>query len=460
MWRPLTHVVHTPPLRWKCLLPTLLLAAISLTVMAPSLRSQPPTDDAPPTTETPATETPPPEVDVDFKADILELIDQLDGSRLVGRQTAEQELIKKGPSALPFLPEDPGSLSAEARLRLRRVRAALEKKQARVETKNIVVRLNGAKTLEEALEKISAASGVSFEHGLPSSTPIELGTSGPLSFWQALDTVLDAANLDIDFYGGGESKLALVPRQENRPRRIDSGAYTGVYRLEPTMVTARRVLNNPQLSGLQISIQVAWEPRLTPIGLSLPLNQIQATLDDGTTLTPLSTEGEILIATNSELAFSEIGLPLQLPTGRPRKISTLNGMIEALIPGPQHAFEFPLAKGKADSTVGSVTVEIDAIRPNGTLHEVRMLMKLGEANRSLESHQQWVFDNPAFVTASDGTRREHLGYQLFRQTGNEIGIGYLFDLGENVDDFTFHYKTPTGIVPTKVPFVIPEILLP
>lgn len=398
--------------------------------------------------------------DEDFEADVRELVDQLDASQLIKRQGAERELIDKGPGALPFLPTDRSPLSAEARMRLTRVRMALEKEKAKVQTDAIVIRLAGAETLDAALEKVSAASGVEFELSVDGNTPVELGTVGPLSFWQALDTVLDAARLDIDFYGGGDAKLALVPRAEKRPDRIDSGAYAGVYRLEPMTVNARRVLNNPAQSGMNISIQIAWEPRLTPIGLTLPLDQLQAKLDDGAVLTPLSTEGDINVAANAGLSFSEIGLPLQLPDGRPRKIESLSGLVRALIPGPSAAFKFALKDGTAESQNGSVTVKLDAIRANGPLHELRVLMVLEDANRSLESHRQWVFDNPAYVTSADGTRGEHLGYQVYRETANEVGIGYLFDLGENPDAFSFHYETPTGVVPNEVAFVIPDILLP
>ncbi len=416
---------------------------------APILQAQPPGQ-----SDAPAIST------EDFEADVRELVDQLDADQLLKRQTAERELIEKGVPTIEFLPTDRSTLSAEARMRLSRVRLALEKEKAQEGAEAMTIRLTGAETLDQALERISGASGVEFEFPIDPNTPVELGKIGPLSFWQAVDSVLDAASLDVDFYGGGDGKLALVPRGPNRPERINSGAYAGVYRLEPTIVNARRVLNQPEMSGMNVSIQIAWEPRLTPIGLTLPLDQLVAKLDDGASLTPLKTEGEIHVATNSELAFSELNLPLQLPDGRPRKIVALSGLVRALLPGPMESFEFPLKAGKGEVRKGAVTVQLDAIRANGPLHEIRMLMIMEDADRSLESHRQWIFENPAYVTAPDGTREEHLGYQVFRQTASEVGIGYLFDLGENPDGFTFHYQSPTGVVPNEVRFVIPDIMLP
>lgn len=398
--------------------------------------------------------------DPDFHADILELIDQLDADRLLLRQQAERQLIDKGPAALPLLPTDRQRLSAEAKMRLSRVRLALQKQKAKQGTKAITVRLSGAGTLNEALERISAASGVEFEVDAEANVAIDLGQVGPLSFWQALDIVLDAANLDINFYGGGEGIQVLQPRAEDRPLRVDAGAYAGVYRLEPTRVTARRVFQQPQQSGLSVTIEIAWEPRLTPIGLTVPLSELQAKLDDGTTLTPIDNSGELNVATNPDLAFSELVLPLELPAGRPRKMETLSGVIRALIPGPAEKFAFPLDDGADEQQQGAMTVALEAIRANGALHELRVVIQLKDADRALESHRQWIFENPAYVTAKDGSRLEHLGYQIFRQSSSEVGIGYLFDLSEQPAGFTFHYESPTGVIPNEVAFVVPDLLLP
>lgn len=398
--------------------------------------------------------------DDDFEADVRDLVDQLDAPQLQRRQTAERELIARGPAALPFLPSESAGRSAEARLRLSRVRLELEKQKAKEAAAAIVIRLDGAATLGEALGAITAASGVEFEVPVDLQKPLQLGTPGPLSFWQALDAVLDAASLDINFYGGDTGTLALIPRADDRPKRLDSGAYTGVYRLEATTVTGRRVLNQPMLSGLMVTVEIAWEPRLTPIGLTLPIDQLRATLDNGASLKPQQAEGQIDVAANSDLAFSEINLPLALPEGRPRKIQSLSGVIRALLPGPKEVFRFPLADGPDTSTTGSVSVQLEEVRQNGPLHEVRMILTLDDADRALESHRQWIFENPAYVIADDQSRAEHLGFQVFRQTPSEVGIGYLFDLGGQPDGYTFHYETPTAVVPSEVTFVLNDILLP
>ena len=279
----------------------------------------------------------------------------------------------------------------------------------------------------------------------------------PLPFWHALDLVLDAADLDINFYGGGEGTLLLQKREKHRPSRVDSAAYAGVYRIEPTSITARRNLSNPDLSGLNVSIHIAWQPTTTPIGLTIPVAQLSGRLDDSAVLKPQASGDTIDVATNRDLAFSEFFLPMQLPADQPRKISSLSGLIQAMLPGKQESFELSLGETATAKTVDALTVTVEEVRQNGPLHEIRLGVELKDADRSLESHRHWIFENDAYVQRKDGSRADHLGYQVYRQTASGIGLSYLFDLGDTVGESTLIYTSPTAVIQNEVPFVIQDI---
>ena len=397
----------------------------------------------------------------DLQSDVLEWVDELDAPSLATRKAAERSLIEAGPAALEFLPESKSGFSIEAAERLTRVRKTLMamRTESEVQAESANIRLDQATTLGQALEAISRDSGVEFESRADESiaiTPIET----PLPFWHALDLVLDEANLDINFYGGDRGTLQLVPRRDERPSRVDSAAYAGVYRIEPTSVTSRRSLNQPSLSGLNIGIEISWEPRVTPIGLTIPVKQLAGRLDDEAVLEPQESSDTIDIATNSEIAFSEFYMPMQLPAGQPNKIESLSGIVRALLPGKRQTFELPLAEPTSKRTIDAMTVQIEAVRKNGPLHEIRVGVELQDADRSLESHRHWVFENQAYVRRKDGSRADHLGFEVYRQTESSVGIGYLFDLGDSVNESTFMYESPTAVVPSEVSFVIQDIPLP
>ncbi|WP_419189731.1 hypothetical protein [Stieleria marina] len=395
----------------------------------------------------------------ELKADVLEWVDQLDAPSLSKRKLAEKRLIEAGADALKYLPEKKAGVSIEAIERLVRVRKALMMSKTQTQSSAITIRLNDVADLGEALEAISRDSGVEFEHQADESQKID-PVATPLSFWHALDLVLDQANLDVNFYGGDRGVLALQPREEGRTSRVDSAAYTGVYRIEPMSVNSRRVLNQPSQSGMNVAMEIAWEPRMTPIGLTIPISQLSGKLDDGNSIKPQESGEKIDIATNADLAFSEFYLPLELPVGRPGKIKSLSGTIEALLPGKTQTFELPLKEPNPKKTIDALTVEVEEIRKNGTLHEVRVGLKLVDPDRSLESHRHWIFENPLYVRLKDGSRAEHLGYETYRQSKDGVGIGYLFELGDSYSEATLVYESPTAVVNNEVNFVIQDIKLP
>ena len=396
---------------------------------------------------------------IDFKSDVLEWVDELDAPSLTKRKTAEKKLIEAGPTALQFLPEQKQGVSIEAAERLARVRKALMGMRTETQSAAISVRLDKAKTLGEALEAISRDSGVEFEHNADESLKID-PVATPLSFWHAVDLVLDQVSLDVNFYGGDRGVLQLIPRAEDRPSRVDAAAYAGVYRIEVTSINSRRALNKPSQSAMNVSMEIAWEPRMTPIGMTIPIDQVSGKLDDDEPLEPQDSGEKIDIATNADIAFSEFYLPLELPSGHPEKIKTMTGQINAMLPGKKQTFKLKLGEPKKPQTVDSMSVEIEEVRQNGPIHEIRLSVKLEDADRSLESHRHWIFENPLYVIRKDGSRIDHLGYEVYRQTNSGVGIGYLFDLGDDFGEFQLVYESPTAVVNNEVDFLIQDIQLP
>lgn len=389
------------------------------------------------------------------------LVEQLDAPQAGRRAAAEQQLIELGEPIRGLLPADSDDLPPEIRQRLKRVRQRLVAGPPTPEAPPASddVRLAGARTLGAAIEALSRDARVEFDQPLPEDTPVT-PYDAPLPFWHALDHVLDQADLDIDYYGGDANTLRLRPRRENRPSRVDSAAYAGIYRLEPTIVTSQRVLRQSELSGLSVEVELAWKPGVTPIGVSLPMDQLTAAFDDGQSVRAQGEFGSLEVATGREIPSAELRLPMQLPAGQPSKITSLSGRIHSMLPGPMHRFEFPLRTISVSEATGSVTVRLEDVRKNGELHEVRLGVEFASPGTAMDSHRGFLLDNEAFVLRGDGTRIEHLGYQLYRQTNSGIGIGYLFDLGPAIADETFVYETPTAVVKNEIDFIIDDIALP
>ena len=151
---------------------------------------------------------------------------------------------------------------------------------------------------------------------------------------------------------------------------------------------------------------------------------------------------------------------MQLPAGQPENVEALSGIIRALLPGKRQTFELKLNDVAGKETIDAMTVALEGVRKNGPLHEIRVGISLQDAERSLESHRHWIFENDAYVTRKDGSRADHLGYEVYRQSESGVGVGYLFDLGDAIAESTFMYESPTAVVLNEVPFVIQDIPLP
>lgn len=415
-------------------------------------------------------------MDAPSRDDVLDWIGQLDAGRRLTRDTAERKLIEAGPRwdrllRRSLLPSDaPGgggdNRPTELRQRLRRIQAAWSEQETSSSTADPMwISLADVATLGEALEAISRQSGIEFQHTAETNAAI-VGLPGPFSFWHAVDYITDQCNLDVYFYGGDRQTIRLVSRATDRPSRVDSAAYGGDYRLEPTMVTSNRFLHDPKLSGLNVSVEIAWLPGRTPVGLKLPVDQIVATLDTGQTLRPQSSARTIEIATNPDVCSAEFFLPLQRPTDRPRRLNAVSGELTALMPGPIETFSLPLGEIGQPQTIDRMTVRIESMIPDGPLHKLRVRARFAQPVDGVDSHHQFLADNEVDVLMPDQTTRQPLGLEIAGHSPAGMTVVYLFDLDGNVADgrdfagATMRYRSPTRLVPQQVAFVLRDIDLP
>ena len=89
-----------------------------------------------------------------------------------------------------------------------------------------------------------------------------------------------------------------------------------------------------------------------------------------------------------------------------------------------------------------------------------MRLALDEDNHALESHRGWVFQNLSYLVGKDGETIDNAGFETTRQTRNEVGVAYLFDLPDGIEGLTWVYETPAAIVEMPVEYELKDIELP
>ena len=397
------------------------------------------------------------------------LVKQLDANEQAKREAADKELIALGQDVLPLLPKPDARTPAEVKNRLKRVYTALLNQAVEASTKPAFVTLNGEMTLSEAMAAIEKQTGnkvvdkrVDFNQEAP-DPKVKLALD-KVPFWQALDPVLDAANLQLYNYDAEDGGLGYVARGEGSLPRSTRGGYGGLFRLEPTKLEATSDLRNPMNKALRLTVDVAWEPRVRPVVLELAPGDMKGTDEAGGEIVSDAGEETLEFAVRGTNAGLELELGFKLPPRSVKQIASIKGKMSALVLGRIEEFEFTdLDKAKGvELERGGVTVVMRECRKNEEIFDVKVRVKFGEAGKALESHQGWIYDNECYLLDKSGNKIENAGLEATSTGPNEVGLDFKFDLGEaeSAKGYKFIYKTPAAIVRIPVEFELKNIELP
>ncbi|HJQ79416.1 MAG TPA: hypothetical protein VJ828_05645 [Lacipirellulaceae bacterium] len=416
------------------------------------------------------------QADRELEAQISRLVQQLDDDRAAERESAETKLLElAGATAaeidrfLELLPEENDQMPLGVRDRLTSIREQVEDRVAKAAVINTKITLSAKQMpLAEVFAEIEKQTGNRLADNRQGDAPDAPEMSGSVTielkdepFWPAVDQILDQLGLSVYNYGGMDA-LSLVSRPEYEGKRFGRATYSGPLRFEVLEIQSQRNLRQPERKSLKVQMEVAWEPRLRPIALLQPVEDVVATTDTGATLSVSQPDAVMDVEVPDGTQAAEIILPFELPARDATKLASLKGRLLALVPGRQVKFEFSdlaNAAGKSQRR-GGVQLTLDDVRKNNAIWEVHMRMALDEANNALESHRGWVFQNKSYLVGAGGEPIENVGLETTRQSRSEVGVAYLFDLPAGIDGLTWVYETPAAIVELPVEYEIKDIELP
>ncbi len=419
---------------------------------------------------------------------VRQWVRQLDAPQATQRDAAEQGLLQMGPAALDILPDTATGLSAEAIHRLTRIRQQLQQRRSAATIQPSTVTLSTTATVPEVLEAIArqTENPLSFPQWSETSRRQMIAVDfHQRPFWSALDEVLQRAGLALETFSG-----LRVIESGSRSRFREHVQYHGPFRLEPIEIHARRDLRESQSGQLLLTLRVAWEPRLRPIGVQQKLRDLRAVDESGLALqttSPLATEdllqGARAVGANPILSF-------KLPPRSSQRIALLQGKLHFTLPGRVEAFRFPLS-GKPQNIskrIGAATVVLESVRqvplnpaaaellaqvrrqrlgpqappvqPDPAAWQVRMRVRFDRPGTALESHRLWITENAAYLQGADGRRIANFRVEATQQTEDEFGAAYLFDVPGAIEDYVFVYESPTAILEHVLDYQLKDIPLP
>jgi hypothetical protein len=408
--------------------------------------------------------------DEEIAAKVKQLVGKqgLGSDELAKRDAAEKALVELGPDVLQHLPTVTPRTAAEDKLRLQRVRNALEGTAIAAATKASSVTLAGEMLFSEAIAKISEQTGNKLtdyrerfnQERADPKIKVELDKA---PFWKALDTVLDAAGMTIYNYDEEKGSLAFTSRGDNAVPRLTSGSYSGLFRLEPTKIDATRDLKQSQMHTLRLTVDALWEPRVRPIVIEVPLGDISAKDDSGNDIGIDRSEGTLEVPVEGNGAAVEIEFPLEAPARSVKALASLKGKATAVVLGKVESFEFAdIDKVKsAEQERGGVVVLVENCRKNGDVYDISLRVRYDRAANALQSHRGWIYNNECYLIDAKGRRVENAGLEATLLARNEVGMSYKFNLDRATPaNCKFVYKTPAAIIRIPVEFELKNIDLP
>ncbi len=221
-------------------------------------------------------------------------------------------------------------------------------------------------------------------------------------------------------------------------------------------------MRNPGAASLRLEIEVAWEPRLQPITLALPMAQWSAVDDRGQAVAIERPDAELEVPLERGPIAKSVQILLAPPPRSASRIARLAGALDVLVPGKLETFRFQDLEKAAnvEQRTAGATVILEEVMKNNELWEVFVRLRFDRARRALASHRTWVFENPAHLEAPGGKRIAYSSLENTRQTEDEVGMGYLFSVPGKLADYTFVYQTPGAIFAVPLRFEFENIPLP
>lgn len=393
-------------------------------------------------------------------ATVRQALRQLESEQAQQRDAAEKQLVELGPTVLPLLPQITPRTSGELKGRLQRIRQALQRVNIESFFEASTVTLSGSYTLTDALAQIEqqTQNEIELQSGAGGSSANVQLAAEEQPFWSVMSEIMDQAKLRINPFGTTEGKLVLSP---GAPASVQP-FFSGPFQVQAISVQSRRVFNSPLDGQLDLSIQLAWEPRLEPVFLEIPMATVKATTSDGGELAAANAQAVLEIPLNLGGCTTQIDLQLARPERSVAKIASLTGDLVVAVPGERHEYVFARFGNGARQTekYGEVTVTLEGARRNGAVYEMRILASFGDAQGALESFRGWILSNQAYLLDANGKKMENVGLQTYAITPNAVGIAYLFQINADPDSYKLVYESPSTITKQTFSYELVDIELP
>jgi hypothetical protein len=395
---------------------------------------------------------------------VFQLVERLGDVKAEARDEAESRLVKLGARALPLLPEPAAVSGDERKARLEKVREALRQAAEEVGTgaSKVTIQARGIR-LSDALQQLQKQTGNAItdlreQLGAEVTNPaIDLDLKD-VPFHEALDRIARLGEVSINAFTGDGS----VGITAGAPPMAPLIKYVGPFRVAFKQLMESRDLQTG-VATANAQLEVAWEPRLRPMLLTLKAEGLSMKDDRGREVKPQTMRESNELALHPENPAAELNINLEAPDRSAAKLKSFRVKTEVMLPAGVKTFRFPsLAEENVTSTQGDVKLTLLRTEIDEQVWKVNLELVYQAGGPALESFHQGLINNRLWLQKTDGSKFEHNGG--FSNTGSEggkLGFEYLFtDAPGKPADYQLVYEAPSKVVTIPLEFEFNDVPLP
>lgn len=413
--------------------------------------------------------------DTALKDRVDQLVEKLGATDDASKDAAEKALIALGAKALPLLPDSAKVKDAAIKARLEKVRAGLseELEKASLTASKVTIQGKGIR-LTEALKALQAQTGNQLTdlreaNGAEVTNPALDLDLKDVKFFEALDIIAKKAELSINFTTS-DGTIGIMPGTADLPEQIgfDSPVtspmilYSGPFRIQFKQYGAAKdfVAGGANANA---QFEVAWEPRLRPMLLTLKAKDVEILDDLGNKVMPSVDDESGSVVLRPENPSAEVNINMVAPERKAQEIASLKVKAEVTVPAGLRTFAFPKLDAKdVVKKQGDIAVTLESSDVDEAVWKVRVMLDMPGSGPAFESYRQGLFNNRIWLQKADGSRFEHNGgFSNIGGDGGKLGFEYLFvDAPGKIGDYGLVYETPSRVLTIPLEFEFKKVPLP
>lgn len=387
---------------------------------------------------------------------VAELVKQLGSTQRDVRESAEQELIDRGPNVLNQLPEYDAVESTAVRSALFRIRRELEEIRIEQSLLSTLVEFPDRDlSLAEAVELIRKQTGndLRISKSLPAPADSVRFPQKEFTFWEAVIHLIEKYQLDVEV---GESGRGLVLVEKATKRAYFSSTdinfrFPGrpaAWRLNK--VERKQVFGRNDEELLRFEMQLLWEPRQTPMFVRISGDQLAYQEEAGSTdrkqLRSFSPEAVTEIPCHQLPISPAFRVDWIVPTDQKLSAVSFHPSADVTLAVGRFDFEFrDWQKSRTSQRRGMGVVVRDELLITDEEVSFVLILLFSERGAPFESHREWLSQNLIELKSADQVLKPFVPPEKELEADGSVAFRYRFKRPAGMPgDWTLHYRFPTS----------------